>query len=61
VPEFNYLPDVSVKFNEFYEEVESSPSDSCGSLFHSGSAIPESFKQEELGDLTRDQTYLKRQ
>ena len=54
VPEFCDLSDVFMKCNQFYEEVESSASDSSGSVFESNSSIPEQFKQEELSDLISD-------
>ena len=54
IPEFNDLPDVFMECDEFHEEVESSASDSSGSVFESSSSIPEQFKQEELSDLNRD-------
>jgi len=53
VPEFRNLPDISMKYDEFHEEVESSASDSSGSLFLSSLEIPEPFKQE-LTYLFRD-------
>ena len=43
-----------MKYDEFLDEVQSSASDSGGSLFESSSSIPEQIKQEELSDLIRD-------
>ena len=54
VPEFSNLPDVFMEYDEFHKEVESSASDSGGSVFESSSSIPEQIKQEELSDLIRD-------
>ena len=53
VPEFSDLPDVSMEY-EFHEEVESSVSDSGGSVFESSLSILDQFKQEKLNNLIRD-------
>ena len=52
VPEF--VPDIPMGYDEFHEEVESSASDSVGSVFESSSSVPKQFKQEEVSDLVRD-------
>jgi len=49
-----------MEYDEFHDEVGSSESESNGSAFQSSPAIPEVFKQE-LSDLVRDQTCLKKQ
>ncbi|XP_076799763.1 uncharacterized protein LOC143444861 [Clavelina lepadiformis] len=54
VPKFSDLPDTSLENDEFHEKVESSASDSSGSVFESRPLILEPFKQEELSDLIRD-------
>jgi len=41
-------------YNEFHEEVESSASNSSGSVFQSSSVLPELFKKKELSVLIRD-------
>ena len=61
VPEFSDLPDISMEYDEFYEDVESSASDSGGNVFKINSSILEQFKQDELSDLIRDLNYLKKQ
>ena len=53
VPAFSDLLDVSIEY-EFHEEVESSLSDSGGSVFKSSLSITDQFKQEELSDLIRN-------
>ena len=54
VPEFNDLHDLFMEYDEFYEEVENSASDSGGSVFKSSLSIPEQFEQEQLSNLIRD-------
>ena len=43
-----------MEYDEFHQEIESSASDSGGSVFESSSLISEQFKLEELSDLIRD-------
>ena len=45
---------IYMEYDKFHEGVESSTSDSGGSVFESSSSIPEHVKQEELSDLIRD-------
>ena len=54
VPEFNDLYDISMKYDDFHVEAESSASESGESVFESSSSISEQFKQEELSDHIRD-------
>ena len=52
--EFFDSRDISMDYNEFHEEVESSASNSSGSVFQSSSVLPELFKKKELSVLIRD-------
>ena len=54
VPKFSDLPNICKENNECLEEVESSASDSVGTVFESSSSTPEQFKQEELSSHIRD-------
>ena len=54
VSEYSNLPDISIKYDKFHEEVESSEGESGESVFENGSSISEQFKQEKLSDLIRD-------
>ena len=47
-----------MEYDEFHEEVESSASDSSGSVFESSSSIPKLFKQVTLSGIS---TFLKQQ
>ena len=45
VPEFSDLPELSMDYHEFHQEVESSANDCGASVFGSSLSIPEQFKQ----------------
>ena len=43
--DFGDLPDISMEYDEFHKEVESSASDIGGSVFESSLSVLEQFKQ----------------
>jgi len=53
-PEFYDFSAISMEYDDFHEEWKTSASEGGKSVFHSTSAMPNPFKQEELSDFIRD-------
>ena len=59
MPESNDLPNLSMEYDQFHKEIESSASGRDGSVFKSSSAMPKPFALEEKSDRTRDLNFSK--